>query len=308
MTFPFTRSKTSATPARAAVAKLGLSTAGFGLQGDCAPARKAACEAEMQATVALAVEAGVRLIDTAPSHGSAETLIGALISARSPVRLATRTASLALGVDQIEQRALGSLDRFAVPSAGTLLVQAADLLGDEGPELWDALRRLKDEAYFDAIGIDIHPGDDALGLARRFKPDVIQAPVSLLDQGLIASGALATVAAMGIEVRLDSPLLQGLLFTPREGLPARFAGAGPRLSRIRLMLAEAGIDPLQAALAFALGRPEASCVVVQIGSSAELKAVIAAASAPAPQLDWSAFALECSGPLGAEGRSRRSAA
>lgn len=279
-------------PARAAMAKLGLSTAGFQLQEPAAPARKAAQEAEVSTALASAMEAGVRLIDTSPAHGSAESLVGALISLRSPVSLATRTASLAIGVDRVEHRALSSLERFGAPSAGALLVDASDLLDDEGPDLWDTLRRLKDEAYFDAIGIEVAPSDDVLGLARRFKPDVIQAPASLLDQRLIASGALAAVAALGVEVRLKSVFLQGLLFTAREGLPARFADAGPRLSRIRLMLAEAGVDPMQAALAFALGRPEASYGVVEVGSSAELKAVIAAAAAPAPQLDWSAFALD----------------
>ena len=196
-------------PARAAVAKLGLSTAGFGLQDKAAPARRAACEAEVRAAIQCAVEVGVRLIDTAPTHGSAETLIGALVSPRSQVRMATRTASLALGVDQVERRALGSLERFGAPSAGTLLVEASELLGDDGLDLWDALCRLKDEAYFDAIGIDVEACDDVVGIARRFKPDVIQAPAGLLDQRLIASGALAAVAALGIEVRLRSVFLQG---------------------------------------------------------------------------------------------------
>ncbi len=330
MNFPFALSRLAASPAvemppkggfrapapvmkgehhaRAAVAKLGLSTAGFGLDRHAAPARKAASEAEVRSALSSAIEAGIRLIDTAPAHGAAEMLIGVLVSPRSPVRLTTRTASLSLGVDQVEQRARGSLDRLGAPSAGTLLVEAADVLGEDGPELWDALCRLKDEGYFDAIGVEISACDDVLGLARRFKPDVIQAPVSLLDQRLIVGGALSAVAALGIEVRLRSVFLQGLLFTSREGLPARFAEVGPRLSRIRLILAEAGVDPLQAALAFALGRPEASAVVVEAGSAAELKAVIAAASAPAPQLDWSALALDHAAALDAEGRGRRSAA
>ena len=294
------RSALVATPAMAAVGKLGLSTAGFGLGGRLSAAVTKASEADLVAALVLTVEAGVRLIDTAPSHGQAEALIGAAVSPRSPVRLTTRTASLSFGVDQVEQRAKGSLERFGAPGAGAILAPAADLLSEDGPELWDALCRLKDESYFDAIGIEIEPGDDAFGLARRFKPDVIQAPASLLDQRLIASGALAAAASLGVEVRLRSVFLQGLLFAPREALPARFAEAGPRLSRIRLMLAEAGVDPLQAALAFALGRPEASTVVVEAGSTAELKAVIAAASVAAPQLDWSALALDHPGALDAE--------
>ncbi len=311
MNFPFALSHPVATrqpAARAAVAKLGLSTGGFGLGGKLSKGRASAGEAEAHAAICVAMEAGVRLIDTGPSHGNAEAIIGGLLSPRASVRLVTRAAALAIGVDQVEQRAQASLERFGMPSAGAILADAADLLTEGGPLLWASLTRLKDEGYFDCIGIFVEAHDDVVGLARRFKPDLLQAPASLLDQRLIVSGALASVAALGIEVHLRSVFLQGLLFTPREGLNPKLAEAGPRLSRIRRMIAEAGADPLQAALAFALGRPEASAVIVEASSAAELKAVIAAASAPAPQLEWSALALDHAAALDSERPARRSAA
>ena len=120
----------------------------------------------------------------------------------------------------------------------------------------------------------------------------MQLPASLLDQRLIQDGVLDDIAGRGVELHLRSIFLQGLLFLPRDGLPAGLAAAGPRLSRIRRTIAEAGADPLQAALAFALSRPEASAVVVGVASAAELRAVLAAAAAPAPQLDWGALALD----------------
>ena len=59
------------------------------------------------------------------------------------------------------------------------------------------------------------------------------------------------------------------------------------------MIAEAGSDPLRAAVAFALDQEEASAVVVGVTSAAELRAIIAAASAaPPPGLDWARFALD----------------
>ena len=77
----------------------------------------------------------------------------------------------------------------------------------------------------------------------------------------------------------------------RDALPDRLVQAGPRLSRIRRMLAEAGADPLQAALSFALDRPEATAVIVGVASAAELRAVIAASHQPSPRLDWAALSL-----------------
>jgi aryl-alcohol dehydrogenase-like predicted oxidoreductase len=54
---------------------------------------------------------------------------------------------------------------------------------------------------------------------------------------------------------------------------------------------------LQAALGFALSRPEASTVLVGVTSAPELQAIIAAASRPPPDLDWNDMALANPGVL-----------
>jgi aryl-alcohol dehydrogenase-like predicted oxidoreductase len=67
--------------------------------------------------------------------------------------------------------------------------------------------------------------------------------------------------------------------------------SGP-LSRVRRLIAEGRSDPLQAALGFALSRPEADVVIVGAATAAELSAVIAAAVSPPPELDWDDMALD----------------
>ena len=47
-----------------------------------------------------------------------------------------------------------------------------------------------------------------------------------------------------------------------------------------------------AALGFALSRPEATTVLVGVTSAAEMSAVVAAASHPPPDLDWDGMALD----------------
>ena len=273
--------------------KLGLGTAQFGLDYGVSNTRGRLAEAEAGVILQLCAQAGVAVVDTAAQYGGAEAVIGRILPRPNPFRLVTKTARLSDGLDRLEAEARASLERLGVGRAGAILVhQAADLLGPDGPALWARLRRLKDQGLFERIGVSAYPGDDPLGLARRFKPDLMQLPASLLDQRLIQGGVLNEIAALGVEIHLRSIFLQGLLFMPREGLPARLTEAGPRLSRIRRSIAEAGADPLQAALAFALARPEASTVVVGVTSAAELRAILAAAAAPPPDLDWGTLALD----------------
>jgi aryl-alcohol dehydrogenase-like predicted oxidoreductase len=285
-----------ARPQSAALYKLGLGAAQFGVDGGVPGERGRLSEAEALAAVTLAADAGVRLIDTSAQYGDSEALLGRVLpkapQTPPPFRLITKTVPIAQGVQMVEAAARASLVRMRIDKAGALIVHtAADLLGADGPQLWARMNRLKDEGLYDAIGISVRVADDPVGLARRFKPDVMQLPVSLLDQRLVADGTLSTLAEMGVEVQLRSVFQQGLLFLPRDGLPANLADAGPYLSRIRRTIMEAGADPMQAALAFALNRPEASAVIVRVASAAELRAVLAAAAAPSPALDWAALRL-----------------
>ena len=250
-------------------------------------------EAEVGAILETAAAARLTLVDTAAGYGDAERLLGLSWPFPTPFRVATKTMGLTDGLDRLEARARRSLELMGLPRAHALLVDNADdLLGPDGRGLWTRLEKLKGEGLFQKIGVSVADCDEAAPLARRFKPDLIQLPCSLLDQRAERTGALGSLADLGVEVHLRSVFLKGLLFLPREELPPALADAGALLLRIRRMLAEAGADPLQAALAFAQTRAEASAVIVGVGSAAELRALIAASHAPVPDLDWSAFALD----------------
>jgi aryl-alcohol dehydrogenase-like predicted oxidoreductase len=255
-------------------------------------ARGRAPEAEIAEILSVAARSGVGVLDTAVPYDSAEAMLGDAMPAGAPFRIMVKAARSDRGPDFVEAEARASLRRLGVASADAIIVQSAgDLFGRHGPALWDKLCDLKDQGLFSKIGVSALASDDPAGLARRFRPDILQAPASLVDQRLLASGALAAVAEMGVEVHLRSIFLQGLLFLPPDRMPAPLKDAASSLSRVRRMIAEGRSDPLQAALGFALARPEASAVIVGVTSAAELSAIIAAAASPPPELDWNGMAM-----------------
>jgi aryl-alcohol dehydrogenase-like predicted oxidoreductase len=119
----------------------------------------------------------------------------------------------------------------------------------------------------------------------------VPAPPTLPHLGRRADGTLATLAEMDIEVHLRSIFLNGLLFLPPDRAPLHLQAAAGRISRARRLIAEGRSDPLQAALGFALSRPEATTVLVGVASASEMSAVIAAAMSPPPDLDWDEMAI-----------------
>ncbi len=274
------------------VSKLGLGAAQFHLDGG-APARGRSPEAEVREMLAIAGRAGVAILDAGAASHHGEAVMGAVMPRPSPFAVTVKAARGDKGPAFVEAEARASLARLGLTRADAIMVQAAgDLFSPYGLALWDRLKALRDAGLFERIGISAYASDDPVGLARRFRPDIIQAPASLLDQRLLVDGSLETVRSLGVEVHLRSIFLHGLLFRPPGRVPNELKAAATRLSRARRMIAEGRSDPLQAALGFALSRPEADAVIVGAANAAEMSAVIAAAASPPPDLDWDDMAME----------------
>ncbi len=248
-------------------------------------------EEAMRLLLQTAADAGVSTVATRPD-GDGERLLGQAWPFPSPFKVTVRTMPIADGVDRIEARARRSLERLGLPRGEAILVSnAADLAGAEGRALWDRLNALKDRGLFKLIGFCATMEDGPALLARRFQPDLIQIPCNILDQRPVSSGLLAELSKKGVSVHLSAVFAHGLLFAGRETLPAHLADYGMALSRTRRRLAEARVDPMQAALAFALNLAEVETVVASVASAAELRAMVAASHAPKPELDWGALAI-----------------
>lgn len=274
-------------------ASLGLGSTQFGRDYGISNPRGRTGEDEVRQILRLAADCGIRTIDVAPYDGDAERILGRCWPFPSPFKPQVRTLRVEKGLDWVEARLRRSVEHMGLARAQVALIDAAeDLMGPQGDALWARLEKLKAEGLFSRIGISATLADQPVGLARRFKPDMMQLPCSLLDQRPARGGEIEALAGLGVEVQLRSVFLQGLLFVPREDLPPNLAPVGPQLSRVRRHLAETGTDPLHAALSYALGLEGVSSVIVGVASAAELRAVIAASVRPRPDIDWARLAIE----------------
>lgn len=271
------------------------------------PAPAGAREESLRFLLQTAADSGVTRVATRPD-GDGERWLGQSWPFPSPFQVSVRTVSVSDGVDRVEARARRSLERLGLPRGDALLISSAsDLAGTEGRALWDKLLALKDRGLYRRIGFCAAVEDGPALLARRFQPDIVQLKCNLLDQRAQHTGVLSELASLDVAVHASSIFADGLLFMNSEALPVEMHRHAPTLSRIRRRLAEARVDPMQATLAYALGLPEVTAVVASVASAAELRAVVAAAHAPTPALDWASMQLEpatisAAGPNSQRGR------
>jgi len=267
--------------------RLGLGTVQFGLPYGISNRRGQVPLSEVQEILSCARKGGVSTLDTAANYGDAEEAL-----ARADVasfRIVSKTIGIKNGIDAVVARARQSVRMLG--HVDMLLVHAVqDLLSPDGEALWSALRNLRDEGVVGGIGISAYVADNPGELAVRFRPDAMQIPFSVLDQRLLQDGTLGRLKDLGVEIHARSVFLQGLLFL--EDLPEPLRHASQALKAVRAHLAERGAAPLSAALAFVLAQPQVDVAIAGVTSVQEMQELLEAASVPAPDIDWTACALE----------------
>ncbi|THF64780.1 aldo/keto reductase [Pseudothauera nasutitermitis] len=172
----------------------------------------------LRATIARFVELGGQVIDTAPSYGRAEAVVGQLVEelgVRDRLFLATKVgvSSRAEGLAEIER------------SFANLRTQRIDLIAvhnlrDVDNQL-DILRDLKAAGRIRALGATTsfeRQHADFEAMMRRQKLDVIQIDYAL-DNRKAAERILPLAREQGLAVMINLPFGRGRLFEATKGRP-----------------------------------------------------------------------------------------
>lgn len=266
----------------AAAARIALGTAQFGLPYGVANTRGQISEDEGKAILSLARGAGLRTLDTAIAYGDSETRLGRIGLGEWQVvtKLPALPDDAASAADWVAWQVTGSLARLHKDALhGLLLHRPAQLCESRGRGLYEALVRERESGRVERIGVSIYSPDELDALPPGMRFDIVQAPWSVLDQRMTASGCAARLREEGCEFHARSLFLQGLLLMPPQSRPPRFARWNNLLGRWDAWLASHGLDALEACVGLALITPGIDKVVVGVDSAAHLKQIIAAAGA-----------------------------
>jgi aryl-alcohol dehydrogenase-like predicted oxidoreductase len=228
--------------------------------------------------------ASITMLDTAIAYGNSEENIGATesvgfdIVTKLPPLPSAETSVTQWVRSQIEN----SLTRLRRNSVyGLLLHNPADLLAATGDELLAALVNLKRDGLIKKFGVSIYAPTELDSLFSRipnFVPDIVQAPLNVIDQSIAASGWLTRLSTMNVEVHIRSVFLQGLLLQQPIERHAAFDRWTTVLAQFDSWSNAHQMSPLEACLGHVLSYPEVSKVIIGVTSANELKQIIAASS------------------------------
>lgn len=259
------------------VPALGLGTVQWGLLYGVANVVGKTPAQEVDAIVRRARRLGIRVLDTATQYGDAESVLGR--SDLTGFDVVTKTPSFrsetisSRQVAELVSAFQDSLDRLGRSHVhGLLLHHADDLFAQGGYELVRAMDALKASGRVRCIGVSVYDGQQLDAVLKLFRPDIVQLPLSVLDQRLLRSGHINQLKKAGIEIHVRSVFLQGLLLMPLAEVPHYFAPIRSLLTAWHDAARAHGATLAQAALAFVRDISGVDVVLVGIENEAQLAA------------------------------------
>ena len=242
---------------------------------------------EVREILNIARSAGVDTLDTAIAYGTSEQVLGEV--GVGDWQIITKLPGIPDACDDVEewmrQSIKSSFQRLNTERVkGLLLHRPQQLKGEKGARIYKALLELKQRGTVEKIGFSIYSPSELDILWDDFQPDIIQVPFNILDRRLEDTGWLSKLHTAGVEIHVRSVFLQGLLLMGEATLPKKFQRWSGYWVRWNNWLINEKLSPVQAALGFALSKPEIDRVVVGIDSMKQLSEILQVANDVVPEV------------------------
>ncbi len=277
--------------------KIALGTVQFGMNYGVSNNLGQTRESEVEKILQYAARYGVNILDTAPSYGNSNDILGKNIDCNY-WNIVTKTPhfmSDSIGNKQIDklfksielsQKKLGK-DKFY----GLLIHNYDDLFLPGGDRLFKAMEYLKKSGVVKKLGVSLYSGEQVDQILDNYSMDLVQLPVNILDQRLVDSGQLAKLKKYGIEVHARSIFLQGLLLMQSKDIPSWFEPIMGTLDAFHLEAKRRNMSALQLALGFVQSIDMVDKVVIGVNTLKQMREIISAASIQVDTTEFSRLSI-----------------
>jgi aryl-alcohol dehydrogenase-like predicted oxidoreductase len=221
---------------------------------------------------------GIDSIDTAPVYGRSEELIGRYHQSSRKFRIHSKIPkledrSLLSTLDSIDLAILRlHIDRFEI----IYFHDSETLYKVSRKTINELITTILESGKVGRIGVSVYTEEEILRITQDFPTiTTFQVPENILDQRLINSQLMSTLARNGYTFYVRSIFLQGLTLLAQEQVPTAFRGIQPQLREFSDFASERNLSKLQASLSYLKNISWASGFIVGVNSRKQLEQVVA---------------------------------
>jgi len=252
--------------------KLALGTVQFGLDYGVTNHDGQVAIGEVKNILDYAKDKGIDTLDTAPSYGNSEKVLGGV--GVNDFQIITKTTSLQVGVANVLQAFHQSLTDLNITSVDGLLIHNIEEVKDKQfDSLYKELNKLKQDKLINKIGFSTYTPDQVDFLLDNFDFDLIQVPFNVFDTRLIDGGQLQALKNKNIEVHARSVFLQGLLLDFKH-LGDYFSKWTKEFDSYQETVQDSELSLLEYALNFALNTSELDKILVGVDNANQLLDIV----------------------------------
>jgi aryl-alcohol dehydrogenase-like predicted oxidoreductase len=205
----------------------------------------------------IAIDNGIKVIDTARAYGEAEEILGKYFLDRKnsdKVKVISKLCPNVVEVGEKDVRGVvrreleDSLKRLNIERLDGYLLHTPGYIYDK--EILKALISLKKEKLVENIGVSIYEIEDGEEAIRTGVVDYIQLPFSILDQRGVKTSFISNAKQSGITIFTRSAFLQGLFTMDKDRIPMHLQEAIPYINIFEKLLDKYQINKISALINF----------------------------------------------------------
>jgi len=232
---------------------------------------------EFKKIINLVLKSKIKFIDTSPSYGKSEEIIGSSglknLNVISKIKLPKKIkiVNMEFWLYKKIYKSLNSLNANYI--YGLLVHDYKDLLGVNGENYLACLRKLKANKIIKKIGISIYSPKELNVIWRFWKPDIVQAPLNVFDTRISDSGWLDILKKNKVEIFIRSVFLQGLLVNDYRHIKIS-KNLATHLEQFQLWCKKKKISNIVACINFIKSFKKVNYAIVGINNCAHLKNIV----------------------------------
>ena len=274
--------------------KISLGTVQFGMDYGINSTGGQVKSSEVIDVLDYAQQCGINLLDTAPSYGNSEQVLGD--SNIQNFKIVTKTRhfgqakisdkDVTLLISDLNQ-SLKLLKKKSV--YGVLVHNANDLFKPGADKIFRQLELLKEQGLTSKIGVSVYSYEQLEIILNKFDIDLVQLPFNILDRRLVDSGMFKMLKNKGVEIHARSIFLQGLLLMDMQNMASKFDRWKGLWKIWHEWLNDSQITALEATIRYAISMPEISKVLVGVNAKDQLEEIIIASNGGLPNVPKELF-------------------
>jgi len=208
----------------------------------------------------------ITMLDTSFAYGDSEKVIGqSLQRINIPFQIVSKIPKTDFEPQEILNKSLNSL--ICNSLYGYLIHNFSYYINN--PEIWDFLKRKKEEGIFKKIGFSLYyPYELEYLLDNKVNFDLVQVPYNIFDRRF--ERFFKSLRMMDVEIHVRSVFLQGLFFINLENIPSYFDSIKNKLIELNQISKKTGISISHLCLCFVMQNEFINKVVIGVDSEKNL--------------------------------------